>query len=165
MPARPVLRALGLGASFAAVVLACSLDWAVRLDDVDASRPEDGGPEDNTPQDGSIDAEREDAPANDADATITVECVALYDQLDAALKNARQCVTLGVSECQQTVKDVCDCDVVVRQVGSSQAKDYEKTVAKLRDSGCPTGCTGALCPSTNGRGCLSKPSGFECYPP
>jgi hypothetical protein len=151
-----LLRAVG---TFA-LLTGCTLDWAVRPDPPFVDGGVDAGPDTVAPSDANAPA---DATVTDSDATPSVDCAALRSKVDTARKTARTC-TLTIGECQQTVKNECDCDVVIRQVGSSQATAYVNAVRELLDSGCPTGCTGALCPSTTGRNCLQNPSGPECYP-
>lgn len=140
----------------------CSLDFTVR------PQPADGG---SSPEAGA-DADAGDRP-NDAgtgeagdgsplDADAAVDCDALELEVKAKLDAARAC-TLASGHCTTTVKDQCNCDVVIAVTGSPAASDYEAAVTKYKASTCALGC--GTCPSTANRNCLQKGGIVECYPP
>ena len=159
---RPLFLACTLLAFCSACVLAngCSLDFTVRPDPGDASadgatdvlveRVQDALAEGDAVQDG-------DAPS--------VDCQALRDEVEAKLKSARAC-TLASGHCQSTIKDQCECDVVIATPGSTAAGAYADAVARLKNTTCERGCSPSPgCPLTTNRNCLQKGAIVECYPP
>jgi hypothetical protein len=156
MTARPAVRALLAGALVAAALVACTLDWEVRPDpapvaeagaDVVAPATE-AGADVMTPV---VDA----APGKDAD------CTTLAADVEDKKAKARVC-TLAPGECQQTVKDACDCDVVVTNAGASATSDYVAAVAAFKAK-CKATCK-PTCPPTFGHACLQSGVKIECYP-
>ncbi|MDB4939190.1 MAG: hypothetical protein JWP87_6162 [Labilithrix sp.] len=116
---------------------ACSLDWDVRTDPGVTPVPETGTDVVDEPP---IGVDAADAEAEATDAPISPEaaaCKALEDDVALKKKKARECV-LASGQCQATVNDQCDCPVVVKMAGSTQATAYAAAVAKLiNDCGKP----------------------------
>lgn len=149
-----------------AFMAGCSLDFTVRPDPADGGSPQDGGPDANQPDgDSGGDVTVADAgDASSADVDAAVDCKGLADDVDAKLKAARTCV-LASGQCTTTLKNQCDCDVVIASNGSTQASSYQDAVAKFKSSGCVLGCTGT-CASTANRNCLQGGGGDTlCFPP
>lgn len=154
MTAWPAVRALLGGALMAAAFVACTLDWQVRPDPAPAA---EAGTDAQTQGDGGADAASpiDAAPGSDA------ECATLAADVDAKKAKARVC-TLTPGECQQTVKDACDCDVVVTNTGASSTSAYLAAVAAFKAK-CKASCPNT-CPPTLGRNCIQSISGIACYP-
>ena len=159
MPARPVVRALCLGALGAAVFWGCTLDWTVRGDVVPGSSS--GSPEASSEAARPLgDASDTEAETPDAEAGA---CTTLTTTLVDARKRARECTTVGpLTECQVTVKDECDCDVVVRLLGVPRTTELQNAVKAFVDAGCSKACP--LCKPTTGKSCLANGGPLECYP-
>ena len=141
----------------------CSLDFTVR------SQPADGGsaPDANDASDANPSEDAgSDVAVVDAtpDADAAADCTALALEVETNLKNARACV-LASGQCMTTVKDQCNCDVVIAVAGSASVAIYEASVTDYKASGCALGCSDAGCPSTGSRNCLQKGGIVECFPP
>lgn len=145
-----------------ALTSACAHDWSVRADvDAAAVPTDDGGPSpvEAGPSDASVDA-RGDAPSGDG--ATSPDCTALGIDLGAKRKAARSC-QLGQGQCLSTVKDQCDCDVVIATSGSPQTIAYLSAVTALKASGCERGCASQCAPTTP-RNCLQQPTEITCVP-
>lgn len=156
--ARTVPRLLAL----AALTGACAHDWSVRADaDAGATPIDDGGPVpiEAGPSDAGIDAAVD---ANPGDGATSPDCTALAIDLGAKRKAARAC-QLGQGQCLSTLKDQCDCDVVIAVPGSSSAIAYASAVTGFKASGCPKGCA-SQCAATTPRNCLQQGADVTCVP-
>jgi hypothetical protein len=140
----------------------CSLDFTVRPQPVEGGVPTDAGPDADAPLDAApdvIDAGPDvEVDANDSGP----DCLALADEVDSKRDAARAC-TLAAGHCQQTVKNQCDCDVVIAVPGSADVIKYQEAVDRLVKSGCPLGCPG-VCPMTTPRNCLQNGTLVRCSP-
>jgi hypothetical protein len=166
MLGRRAAGALALGGLGGLAFLACSLDWQVRSDPGAQPSPPDAANERG--EDHFVPVPVEDAgdaaviPVDaDSDADASDRCAALQAELLAQLNKARACSFL-TGECQLTVKDQCNCDVVVANPDASATTDFRSSVAQLKAE-CSLAC--GTCPSTTGRACLAKGTKIECYPP
>lgn len=147
---------LGLG-----VLAACGWDWRVRADDTpdEAGVAGEAGAETGP----RVDAGADVTSARDAEAGLpAVDCRALAEDVDRTRKDARAC-ELGKGQCLSTVKDQCDCKVVVAVPGSAKVIAYEQAVAALRASGCALGCASS-CPASSPSNCLQQPTEIVCVP-
>jgi hypothetical protein len=163
MLGRPVARTLALGALGGAVFVGCSLDWTVRLDAPANSSTDAAGEVGSTDGTSPDDATDAGSVGDGADGS-TAACAVLVAEVASSLKLARECTLGSATDCKQTVTNECNCDVVVRLPGSEQATRYQNAVNALLDAGCPTGCSGGLCPSTSSRACLQQGASVACYP-
>ncbi len=141
----------------AALFVACTLDWQVRPDpgttppDLDAS----------TEASASTEADAAAPAPADAEAGTSTDCTALRAEAAAVLQAARKC-GFAVGECQPTVKDDCNCDVVVARADGADTNAYRAKVERMKAE-CPRAC--GSCPSVASRACLQKGNGqIECYP-
>lgn len=126
---------------------ACTLQWDVRPDPGDAAAPNDGGPDRPDTADAmGVDV----APVPDAEAG--PDCAALATAAREARALAKSCM-LSMGQCTMSVKDECDCDVVVRSTSSQNTTDYLAAVAAWK-SACKPPCTG--CPQ------LTPPASWAC---
>lgn len=141
-------------------VTACSLDFTVRPDPGDAGAPFEAGAADGEARDATSDAEAPETGGPDADAG--PDCTALANDVDAKRKAARAC-TLASGHCTTTVKNQCDCDVVVAVAGSAAVAAYQAAVEAFKSSGCFLGCTGS-CAATTSKNCLQNGSDVLCFP-
>jgi len=142
-----------------AVSVACALDWDVR--------PDPGTSPDVLVPDAATDATGTDATGTDAetDATETDagQCEPLLADVTAKRTLARAC-QLASGQCTTTVKDECDCDVVVALATGSKTDDYTAAVAAYRAS-CTPSC--AACPQLGVPGswfCLQSGGEIRCAP-
>jgi hypothetical protein len=143
--------------------VACNLDWNVRPDPVDGGTIVGRDASDERSSGGRDAGADGPSMVTDADTGVGVDCAALTAELDDRRKTARRC-SFQVGECLESVKDACDCDVVIGRSGSAETSAYASSVARLKESGCPLGC--GACPATTPRNCLSKATGvIECFPP
>jgi len=154
--------ACALACAAAPLLAACSLDWDVRPDPGDTSTdaasdaaPEGGaradasGPLDAAPKDGASDA---------------TDCTALAADVARTRPRARACQLAQTGQCKTTVKDECNCDVVVRLPSSPETDAYVAAVAAFTAS-CTAAC--AACPQlvpSASWGCVQNPVAVECYP-
>lgn len=158
MPARPVARALVLGALGTAAAIGCSLDWNVRPDPRDASSsdaPDDGAdrgtPLDATDDEGSVDV----TPADGG------QCEALLSDVVDKRKKARLC-ELASGQCAEKQMDLC-CEVFVAKRDSGAADAFAKAVAAFHGAGCDAGCIGCPGGPVIG-GCVLKGGEYLCDP-
>ena len=138
----------------------CSLDFTVRPDPGDAgSPPADAG-------DAAIDSSPP-VDASDADAVIVADadggpdCDALAKEVAAKRDAARKC-TLASGQCMSTVKDQCECDVVIAVGGSPAAASFEEAAKRYKTSGCTLGCS--TCTTPTNKNCLQTGSDVSCFP-
>ena len=125
--ARFVMLVGVLGGALAALAPACTLDWRVRPDPGDGAAAESSRP-DVTVGDAGLDGPA-DAPGDsepDADP-----CAVLREDVAKARSKAKECKLGTAGQCTTTVKDECDCDVVVRAAGSTENSAYANAVAAL----------------------------------
>lgn len=142
MPARPVSRALFLGALGAAAFVGCSLDWQVRLSPVD-----DGGTDTADVQ--VEGAASPDAPAGDVEKDAGTDadfCKALRANVEDKKKKARICMLAPAGHCTEKQMDIC-CPVFVAKGDSGATDALRRAVDEFNDAGCEPdckGCTGAV---------------------
>lgn len=141
-----------------AIPCACALDWDVR--------PDPGtGPDVITPgtsAEAGPDATESDA-ATDGTTAEASDCEPLLASVASAKALARSC-QLASGQCTTTVKDECDCDVVVALASSPKTDDYLAAVAAYRAS-CTPAC--AACPQLGVPGtwlCLQSGAEIRCSP-
>lgn len=156
------------GGALAALTPACGLDWTVRDDPGDGPRPESSRP-DVVVIDGGPDG-----PADGPDTSLpdANPCVGLGEDVATARLKAKECAFGTAGQCTTTVKDECDCPVVVRASGSTQNTTYAKAIADLlakcpKPKACDSLCP--VLPAPASWACLVKPAdaggGAECFPP
>lgn len=144
-------------AATALFAYACALDWDVRPDPgtgVDSGATEAG--------DAATDSATGDAPS-DAPAGDAADCAALLADVTTKRTLARSC-QLASGHCTTSVKDECDCDVVVKLAVDSKTDAYLAAVAAYRVA-CTPSC--AACPQLPPSGswaCLQSGSVVECFP-
>lgn len=145
------------------MLLACSLDWAVRSDSDDASQPETGSDVIDAPI--AKDAADTSVPTDAPISPDAGDCAALFDTVTLKRKKAREC-ELAMGQCMATVQDECGCEVVVKDAGSTQSMDFKNAVdAFIAACGKPP-CV-AACPP-NGQPvswfCMTDGTGTHCSP-
>lgn len=141
-----------------AIACACALDWDVR--------PDPGTNPDVLVPEAATEAAT-DAPAADAETDATPadagECEALLADVGAKKLLARGC-QLASGQCTTTVKDECECDVVVALPSGSKTDVYVAAVAAYRAS-CTPSC--AACPQlgvSTSWACLQSGGEIRCVP-
>lgn len=157
-----LVRSVSRLVALAALTGACAHDWTVRADgDAGPSAIDDGGPlpVEAGPTDAGIDVAVDATPGDGATGP---DCTALANDLGAKRKAARVC-QLGQGQCLSTVKDQCDCDVVIAASGSPAAIAYVSAVNAFKASGCEKGCA-QQCASTTPRNCLQQGADVTCVP-
>ncbi|MBS2016380.1 MAG: hypothetical protein JST00_26080 [Deltaproteobacteria bacterium] len=160
---RPATRLLARTAVTVLVAVAalgaCTLDWEVRPDPgvpSEAASPDvatDAGADAATP-DAPLDATEDDGAA----------CAALLANVTSARAAARSCQLGQAGQCTSTVKDECDCNVVVRLASDPKTDAFVAAVASYRVS-CSPSC--AACPQEKPPAtwaCLQSGSVIECFP-
>jgi hypothetical protein len=160
MPARPVVRALALGALGAAGFVGCTLDWGVRPDPIEAGPPGevDGAPDGpNIPDVVANDSNDRDAPPIEAGA-----CGPLGGEVDARRKDARICTLGAPNQCADKQMDIC-CPIFVTKGDSGAAGAFARAVAAFKDAGCDAGCTGCSGLPVTG-GCVQSGTNVSCSP-
>ena len=164
----PNARALGvallgmLGGALSAFAPACSLDWTVRADPADGAALDSSGP------DGAVGETGSDAPA-DAPGDSAIDagpCSTLAADVAKARAKAKECQLGTAGQCTTTVKDECDCDVVVRAASSVEDAAYATAIAALIVAcGKPAAC--GACKQLGlpaSWACLRPASVTECLP-
>ena len=155
--------ALGGAIAGAASVIAagCSLGWEVR--------PDPGAPDTSVPDVGVSDTATDgatDAPDDvvaDGDATDADPCDGLRPSLAKARADAKKCAFPSVTQCKVTVKDECDCDVIVATAASSETTAYGEAVAKFLGASCPH-VPACACPALGSMTAWSCVSTNACLP-
>lgn len=141
-----------------AIPCACALDWDVRPAPVTSSDvlvPE-------AATEAAADATGTDA-ETDAAETDAAQCEPLLADVAAKKTLARSC-QLASGQCTTTVKDECDCDVIVALASGSKTDDYVAAVAAYRAS-CTPSCV--ACPQLGVPGtwaCLQSGGEIRCTP-
>ncbi|MDB4993969.1 MAG: hypothetical protein JWM74_1401 [Myxococcaceae bacterium] len=115
---------------------------------------------------GIHDAALDSAPVDAAlDASDAGPCAALHDDVVLKRKKAREC-NLGTSgQCSTTVKDECNCDVVIRNATSAETNAYKAAVSALTTK-CAVDCS-AACPQIGlpaSWACLNNSGDIRCTP-
>jgi hypothetical protein len=108
---------------------ACGLDWTVRSNPDDASPVGEGGPD--VVADTQLGVDVADA-TTEMDAPLSPDaqaCAVLAADVAAKKKKARECQFGAAGQCTTTVKDECDCDVIIRLQASTPTTDYTKAVS------------------------------------
>jgi hypothetical protein len=147
--------------SCAAAMMACSLDWAVRSDP--GASPESGGDVADARSGDDSDA------ATSSDAPMLVDsayCMALAAEVARTKTKARECQLVVAGQCTTSVKDECECDVVVRFAGAVATTDYANAIGALR-AACEKSLACKPCPQLPLMGswkCLQQGLPVECYP-
>ena len=170
-PARPRRALLALLAPpllGAALLSACSLDWAVRADPGagDASLAEGGGSADGADAPVGADAADTSVPGDAPVSPDAAACAALLDGLAPKRKKARDCQIGTAGQCTTTVDDECGCKVIVTFPGVANTNDYAAAVGDLLAKCGKPPCT-AACPQLNlpsSWACLGSSGGFSCTP-
>lgn len=147
------------------VAAGCSLDFTVRPQPSDAGgSPPDGGTDSDSPIGDAAEEEPiSDAGLGDADAAA---CKALFDDMDAKLKTARACA-LSSGHCMTTVKNHCDCEVLVAQPNNKPTNDYVAAVNAFKSANCLIAAQCQACGSVDGGSCLyqGQPNPtLQCFP-
>ena len=131
-------------------------------------RPEatEGGAPDTSLADVSVVESGIDAPDDAAaEGSDADPCDALRAAVVSTLDKAKKC-TFGTSgQCSTTVRDECDCDVVVSVAGSTEATAYVQAVADLHAASCPPSpACAASCPVLPSKPSWSCLATSLCFP-
>lgn len=160
---RPATRLLAPTAAAVLVAVAtlgaCTLDWEVRPDP--GTSPEAASPD--VAADASSEGSASDASV-DANDDGGAPCDALLANVAAARTAARACQLGQAGQCTSTVKDECDCNVVVRLATDAKTDAFVAAVTAYRAS-CSPSC--AACPQEKPPAtwaCLQSGSLIECFP-
>jgi hypothetical protein len=87
-------------------------------------------------------------------------CDDLIKQANQQLEAARACSLAASSiQCNDTVKNLCNCEVAVRRDDSTETKAYLATLKKIDDKKCTTICTAQACKLVTIAQCKSSGSG------
>lgn len=138
-------------------LFACALDWDVRPDP--GTGADSAGPDAN---DATTDSATADA-TNDAPVGDGADCAGLLADVAAKKPVARAC-QLASGQCTTSVKDECDCDVVVALASGPKTDAYVAAIAAYR-AACTPSC--AACPQLPPSGswaCLQSGGVVECFP-
>ena len=158
-----VLLASVIAAFVLAIAAGCSLSWEVRPDPGDGSAaPETSLPDVHVPDTG-LDAP--DDVATDVDVPDADPCDGLRAALVRAKANAKKCAFPSSTQCKVTVKDECDCDVIVATAASSETTSYSDAVAAFLGASCAhvPACE-PLCPALGAMTAWSCVSTNACLP-
>lgn len=145
------------------MLVACSLDWAVRSDSGDALQPETGSDVIDAPT--AKDAAETSVPTDAPISPDAGDCAMLASDVAQKRKKARECQSAGVGQCTTTVDDECGCKVIVTTAGSPFTNDYTAAVTKLLAQ-CKPDCS-APCPQLGlmtSWACLAPTGQFTCTP-
>ena len=147
------------------MLLACSLDWAVRSDSGDAALPDGGRDADAADAPVSPDAADTSVPTDAPLSADAAACAMLTSDVAQKRKKARECQSAVTGQCTTTVDDECGCKVIVTFAGAPNTTAYTAAVAKLVAQ-CTPDCS-ATCPQLPlmmAWACLAPAGEFTCTP-
>jgi hypothetical protein len=148
------------------MLLACSLDWAVRPDLGDSSPSETGSGADVADAPVARDAADTSVPTDAPTSSDAADCAQLTSDVAQKRKKARDCQSAAMGQCTTTVDDECGCKVIVTTAGAPFTTDYTSAVSALLANCGKPACT-ASCPQLGlmtSWACLAPTGQFTCTP-
>ncbi len=145
----------------AAIAAGCSLGWEVRPD------PGEAGAPDTSVLDVALTESGTDAPGDVGADVVEADadpCAARRAAVAKARAGARKCTFPSATQCKVTVKDECDCDVIVASAASAETTLYSEAVAAFLADACAPSPACASCPLLGSMTAWSCVSTNSCLP-